>query len=83
MTTAIHADLGFAILAIDADVVRELLQRDDAGNPPRLLTPAEGGAPLRCCLQPVRPGERVALVSYAPLRRWAREGYRGKQQVVR
>ncbi len=29
------------------------------------------GSPLRCCLRPVRAGERIALVSYAPLRRWA------------
>ena len=45
---------------------------DDAGNPPRLLTDTEGGSPLRCCLRASAPGERVALVSYAPLRRWAR-----------
>lgn len=31
------------------------------------------GSPLRCCLRTVDAGERVALVSYAPLRRWARE----------
>jgi len=33
----------------------------------------EAGAPLRCCLREIREGERVALVSYAPLRRWAAE----------
>jgi hypothetical protein len=31
------------------------------------------GSPLRCCLRPVEAGERIALVSYAPLRRWAVE----------
>lgn len=31
----------------------------------------EGGNPLRCCLRLSRRGERTALVSYAPLRRWA------------
>jgi hypothetical protein len=31
----------------------------------------EGSAPLRCCLRRSEPGERIALVSYAPLRRWA------------
>ncbi|MGW3510169.1 DUF1203 domain-containing protein, partial [Streptomyces sp. NPDC000994] len=31
------------------------------------------GAPLRCCLRRSEPGERIALVSYAPLRRWAAE----------
>jgi hypothetical protein len=35
------------------------------------FTDEEGGAPLRCCLRPSRSGERIALVSYAPLRRWA------------
>lgn len=29
------------------------------------------GSPLRCCLRAARAGERIALVSYAPLRRWA------------
>jgi hypothetical protein len=37
------------------------------------MTDAEGGSPLRCCLRLTQVGERVALVSYAPLRRWARE----------
>jgi len=63
----------FEVRAIGKDVVEELLQADDAGNPPRLLTDDAGGAPLRCCLRPIEPGEDVALVSYAPLRRWARE----------
>lgn len=35
------------------------------------MTDEEGGAPLRCCLRRSTPGELVALVSYAPLRRWA------------
>jgi hypothetical protein len=62
----------FEVRAIDPDVVSELQRRDDAGNPPRLLTDIEGGSPLRCCLRPAEPGEHIALVSYAPLRRWAR-----------
>lgn len=37
------------------------------------MTDEEGGAPLRCCLRKSAPGERIALVSYAPLRRWAAE----------
>jgi hypothetical protein len=64
---------GFKVRAIAADVVRELLAADDTGRRPVLLTDDVGGAPLRCCLRPSRPGEQVALVSYAPLRRWARE----------
>jgi hypothetical protein len=61
------------IRAIAPDVLDELRQRDDSGAAPRLLVDEEGGSPLRCCLRPISPGERVALVSYAPLRRWARE----------
>jgi Protein of unknown function (DUF1203) len=59
------------VRAIGPDVISELLDRDDAGNPARPFTATEGGSPLRCCLRPIRVGERVALVSYAPLRRWA------------
>ncbi|MFI6816352.1 DUF1203 domain-containing protein [Nonomuraea sp. NPDC050328] len=51
----------------------ELLRRDDAGNPPRLLIDDEGGSPLRCCLTKAEAGAEIALVSYAPLRRWAVE----------
>jgi Protein of unknown function (DUF1203) len=58
--------------AIGAAVLRDLNHCDDAGRQPRLLIDAEGGSPLRCCLRNSRPGEQVALVSYAPLRRWAR-----------
>jgi hypothetical protein len=58
--------------AIDAPAASQLRERDDAGHRPRLLTDVEGGSPLRCCLRRSRPGEQVALVSFAPLRRWAR-----------
>ncbi|MDP9847404.1 DUF1203 domain-containing protein [Streptosporangium lutulentum] len=61
----------FRTFAIDAEVVAELRVRDDAGRPPRLIVDAEGGSPLRCCLRRSLPGERLALLSYAPLRRWA------------
>ncbi len=72
MTTITQAGAGFEVRAIAPDVVRQLLAIDDAGQPARLLTD-DGGSPLRCCLRPAEPGERIALVSYAPLRRWARE----------
>ncbi|WP_329350864.1 DUF1203 domain-containing protein [Streptomyces sp. NBC_01261] len=58
---------------VDSTVLKELRSADDAG---RGMVPAldeEGGAPLRCCLRRSEPGERIALVSYAPLRRWAAE----------
>ncbi|MFJ8590645.1 DUF1203 domain-containing protein [Streptomyces sp. NPDC093598] len=53
--------------------LRDLRTADDAGRPAAPFTDAEGGAPLRCCLRRSEPGERIALVSYAPLRRWAAE----------
>lgn len=73
MTTTADITAACEIRAIPADVLAGLRVRDDAGQPPRIQVDEEGGSPLRCCLRPVWPGERVALVSYAPLRRWARE----------
>ena len=63
----------FEVLAIDPAALAELRALDDAGHAPRLVVDADGGAPLRCCLRASRPGESMALVSYAPLRRWAAE----------
>ncbi len=53
-------------------VIAELLQHDDSGQAPQVQVDDEGGAPLRCCLRYSQPGERVALVAYEPLSRWAR-----------
>jgi hypothetical protein len=61
----------YAVHAISAAVCAELRDRDDAGNVPELIVDAGGGSPLRCCLDVSRPGERILLASYAPLRRWA------------
>ncbi|WP_069772763.1 DUF1203 domain-containing protein [Streptomyces sp. LUP30] len=58
---------------IPPDVLDELRSTDDAGRPTAPGTDEEGGAPLRCCLRRSEPGESIALVSYAPLRRWAAE----------
>ncbi|OKI05371.1 hypothetical protein A6A06_07745 [Streptomyces sp. CB02923] len=67
-------------LPIPAAALKELRESDDSG---RDMEPfAAGsvsdrvdsvGSPLRCCLRAVVEGERIALVSYAPLRRWAQE----------
>jgi hypothetical protein len=73
MTTLTSLGTGFEVRAIAPAVLADLRSTDDAGNVPMLLTDTEGGSPLRCCLRRIRPGEQVALVSYAPLRRWARE----------
>ncbi|MEU6667544.1 DUF1203 domain-containing protein [Streptomyces sp. NPDC046727] len=51
--------------------LKELRTADDAGRPMSPVTDEEGGAMLRCCLRRSAPGEEIALVSYAPLRRWA------------
>jgi hypothetical protein len=61
----------FTVRPIDAAVVAELRARDDAGRAPREVVDTDGGSPLRCCLRLSRPGERLLLASYAPLRRWA------------
>ncbi|MEU9300227.1 DUF1203 domain-containing protein [Streptomyces sp. NPDC048269] len=58
---------------IGAAALEELRARDDAGRDCVPYTDDEGGAPLRCCLRPSAAGERIALVAYAPLRRWAAE----------
>ncbi|WP_037675538.1 DUF1203 domain-containing protein [Streptomyces griseus] len=56
---------------IPQETLDELRSTDDAGRPTVPVTDDEGGSPLRCCLRHSEPGERIALVSYAPLRRWA------------
>jgi hypothetical protein len=63
----------YEALPIGPAALEELRVFDDAGRPPTPFTDGEGGAPLRCCLRRSEPGERIALVSYAPLRRWAAE----------
>ncbi|GAA1124770.1 MULTISPECIES: DUF1203 domain-containing protein [Streptomyces violaceusniger group] len=64
----------YEMRAIAPEVLKQLRISDDAGNPPRLVVEdEEGGNPMRCCLGRSRPNETIALVSYAPLRRWARE----------
>jgi Protein of unknown function (DUF1203) len=67
-TTMTHA-----ARAIDPSVLTQLRARDDAGRTRQPVTDTEGGAPLRCCLRRSAAGERIMLVSYAPLRRWAAE----------
>jgi Protein of unknown function (DUF1203) len=63
----------FEVRAINPGVLSRLRVADDAGHAPRLVTEGAGGSPLRCCLRVSKPGERIALVSYAPLRAWADE----------
>ncbi|MFJ3900372.1 DUF1203 domain-containing protein [Streptomyces sp. NPDC090025] len=61
--------------AIPPATLAELRVRDDAGREcrPFGVDADSAGSPLRCCLRRAAEGERIALVSYAPLRRWAGE----------
>jgi hypothetical protein len=63
----------YEVRSIAPNVVASLRELDDAGRRPRLVTEHAGGSPLRCCLRRSRPNEPLALVSFAPLRRWAAE----------
>ncbi len=63
----------YEIRAIDPAVLRGLREKDDAGYARRPFTDPDGGSPLRCCLRHSEPGERLLLLSYAPVRRWAAE----------
>ncbi|MEV7275732.1 DUF1203 domain-containing protein [Streptomyces sp. NPDC093111] len=65
----------YTALPIPPTALAQLRRVDDAGQPclPYAVTEDGAGSPLRCCLRPVAAGERIALVSYAPLRRWAAE----------
>ncbi|MBO0847371.1 MAG: DUF1203 domain-containing protein [Nocardioides sp.] len=47
------------------DAVREHGQ-DEHGNPFTAYDATGDGEPLRCCLRFARPGERIALISWAP-----------------
>ncbi len=61
----------FTVRCIEPGVVDTLRECDDLGRGPVLVVDDDGGSPLRCCLRQSRPGEQIALVAYAPLRRWA------------
>ncbi|MDR6973919.1 hypothetical protein J2X68_000588 [Streptomyces sp. 3330] len=64
-------DVTYVPRAIPSGTLDGLRVVDDAGRGTEPFTDEEGGAILRCCLRRSAAGERIALVSYAPLRRWA------------
>jgi len=66
----------YTVLPIDIAALKDLRGVDDAGVPCVAYNATDGdvGSPLRCCLRRITFGERIALVSYAPLRRWAVAG---------
>ncbi|MEW2618949.1 DUF1203 domain-containing protein [Streptomyces sp. NPDC048106] len=63
----------YTVCPLPTETLHALRLTDDAGHPTAPYTDPEGGAPLRCCLRRSEPGEQIALVTYAPLRRWAAE----------
>uniref|UniRef100_A0AAU2A8X8 DUF1203 domain-containing protein n=1 Tax=Streptomyces sp. NBC_00093 TaxID=2975649 RepID=A0AAU2A8X8_9ACTN len=72
----------YAVCPIGPRILKGLRSADDAGRELVPLTDTEGGSPLRCCLRHSTPGERIALISYAPLRRWAEAGPYDEQGPV-
>jgi len=42
---------------------------DDFGNPLAVIVDEQGGSPLRCCLRPAAPGDRLVLIAYRPFSR--------------
>ena len=65
------ADTAFWVTAIPAGTLHHIRAagQDDFGNE---LVPAvseAGGAPMRCCLKPSEPGDRVCLIAYRPFTR--------------
>ncbi|WP_232734203.1 DUF1203 domain-containing protein [Kitasatospora sp. CB02891] len=66
-------DTAFDVRAIPAGTLAELRRLDDSGRCHPVTVTEDAGAPLRCCLTRARAGERITLLSYAPLRRWAEE----------
>ncbi|MFB7591172.1 DUF1203 domain-containing protein [Streptomyces sp. NPDC056169] len=63
----------YSARAIPPLALAQLRVVDDAGRPCVPFVAVEDGSPLRCCLRSAVVGEKIALVSYAPLRRWAAE----------
>jgi len=68
MTTTTQTQQTLTVHAIDPgrlDAVREA-GVDDFGNPFTAYDATGDGEPLRCCLRFAHPGERIALISWAP-----------------
>ena len=53
---------------IDPVELQSVLGRgvDHGGNPIEPFVDAEGGWPLRCCLQNSRPDDRIAIIAWSP-----------------
>ncbi len=62
----------YQVRPIAPEALKRLRTIDDADRPPRMVVEdGDGGSPLRCCLGRSAPHETIALLTYAPLLRWA------------
>ena len=61
----------FRVTPIPADVLDRIRAagHDDSGNPLVPIASETGGAPMRCCLEPAAPGDRLCLIAYRPFTR--------------
>jgi hypothetical protein len=68
---ATAARTAFRVTPIPAEVLERIRAagHDDFGNPLVAVTSEEGGAPMRCCLRPAEPGDRLCLIAYRPFTR--------------
>ncbi|MBD0710836.1 MULTISPECIES: DUF1203 domain-containing protein [unclassified Streptomyces] len=71
MSTETTSTTVYTARPIEPGTLAELRVTDDAGRACTPYSTSEGGEPLRCCHRHAKPGDLIALVSYAPLRRWA------------
>src|SRR5258708_20536750 len=65
------ADPAFCVPAIPAETLHRIRAagQDDFGNELVPIVSEAGGAPMRCCLKPSEPGDRVCLIACRPFTR--------------
>jgi hypothetical protein len=61
----------FRVTPIPAGVLDRIRAagQDDFGNPLVPTVSEAGGEPMRCCLRPAAPGDRLTLIAYRPFAR--------------
>ncbi len=67
----ISSPAAFRISAIPPQMLDRIWAagHDEFGNPLEVSVDEQGGAPIRCCLRPAAPGDRLALIAYRPFSR--------------
>jgi hypothetical protein len=68
MTTTTETQRTLTVHPIDPGRLDDVRRdgADTSGNPFTAFAAAGSGEPLRCCLRLARPGEQIALISFAP-----------------